>query len=257
MLSILESWMFNRGCPSMVMSIVTWQRSALSEILMRQKTALLKAYAEIDQNIPNVDVINTYRRTLVPSVAALHSIGHPIISFYIDHIIYTHIKRHGYVTSVLETFTTYLYTCRVLADSCLLKHVQHDKQQLCGFIHVHNIANTATLSYSWYDIQIPHIFYTQLHFLEMILVGGITPMACPYFQSFEIYYDTNYPFHFSHEFTPRAASLTLCGSHPPFVTILPGNRVHIRNNIKILIYTSLKLMYTAVDMLVSSRSSNS
>ena len=244
--------MFNGGSPTLVMSMVTWQKSARSDILSQQKTALLKAYTEVEQGYENSDVINTYRRTLVPSITALHSIGYPIISFYIDHIIYTHIRRHRYETSVLETFTTYLSTSRVLADSCLQKHVQHRKQELCGVIHVHNKYDEDIRSYDWYDIHIPHFFYTQLHILEVILVGWIGPYACLHFQSFEFFYDTLYPFYPNVVFEPGEVFLRFCGSRPPFVTILPGNRVQIRNNIKITnYYASLKLKYTAVDMLVS------
>ena len=245
----LESGLPNSDAHRAMKSIVAQQRAALVKagkltFLIRGSRREKEEYIE--------DVIKEYRATLVPSITKLHSLGYPIISFYTDHIIFIHVRNEHRFMSVLHTLRTSLHHYQGLTKSCSQKHLQkHGKQQLCGIVHIYNKHDSEFLASMKSSIRVPHMFYIQIDFLEVLLVGGVTEFACKVFQSFKIWCHTVYPFTrmFSKGEIP---DLTFCGSHPPFTTIMPGNVVTIEtNSLVVNRYASLKLKYTAVDMLVS------
>ena len=101
-----------------------------------------------------------------------------------------------------------------------------------------------------YTIKVPHMFYIQLQFLEIVLVGGLRQRECALYQNVKVWYSTVFPFSpFQHN---RVLEFLFCGSHPPFTTILPGNAVYLEGIFNINnSYASCKLNYSAIDQRVS------
>ena len=242
----LESAMYTYGVPSSVHPIVLQQKAALSE-----------AYKGIQNNIHRDEVINKYRTAVVPSLVALHSLGYSITSFHIDYMLFNVILRYQHL-SVIDTLNDYMNICHVFVRSCFYNHLGQGyadpKPMLCGAAHIHNRQNDGSqLQTSVVSISIPHLFYTKIHFVEIIAVGGLTDNGCRSFQSFNFWCQTDYPF-VSYKIVNDASApfLRLCGSHGPFITIMPGNTVLVRSLMLFSDkYVSLKFHYTATDMLVS------
>ena len=168
--------------------------TAIKSIIAQQREALLIAISNVRGN-PVKEVIKEYRATLVPLIHELHSLGYPIVRFYIDHSLITFVNEHRYHISVLHTLYKYLHRSRGLLNSCSIRQLQHQVETLrpCGTVHIHNNYNPT--SPSTIRIHLPHMFYTQLHFLEVILVGGLPALACRYFQSFYFWHKTVYSFY--------------------------------------------------------------
>ena len=227
-------------------------------ILLRQEAALSEAFEAIRHKTHHDDGINKYRVAIVPTIVALQSVGYPIISFYIDHILFTNIDiyTHRYV-SLLDSLRHNLNISRIFLQSCLYNRVRpdyvHVKNMPCGTGYIYNKIGEEYSIFARVAISVPHLFYTQIRFLEVIVVGGLSEDECLNFQSFKIFYATAYPFglivlrgNYSNPF------FRFCGSHDPFTTVIPGNIVRIEGNWKLQNKkTSLKLAYSAVDMLVS------
>ena len=231
--------------------------SSVKQIILQQKTALSEAFKETQNNINRNEVINKYRTAVVPSLVALHSLGYSITSFHIDYILFNVILRYQHL-SVLDTSNEYMNICRAFVRSCFFNHLGRGyadpKPMLCGAAHIHNIYDDELRALiSLVSIDVPHLFYTKIHFVEVIAVGGLSDNGCEYFQSFNFWCHTDYPF-VSHTIVNDASApfLRLCGSHEPFITIMPGNTVYVRSHIMFTDrYVSLKFHYTATDMLVS------
>ena len=234
--------------------------TAMKSIVAQQRAALMKAGklmfrivgSQREQKKHIKDVFKEYRATLVPSITKLHSLRYSIISFYIDHLIFIQFKNKHRYMSVLHTLIADLHHFQSLTKSCLQKHLQERRQQqICGIVHIHNQADSQTLVSMTKIIRVSHMFYIRIQFLEILLVGGVTEHACKAYHSFKIWCHTVYPFARSNNFISLCQKLTFCGSHPPFTTIMPGNSVTMETNSVIINrYSSLKLKFTAVDMLV-------
>ena len=183
----LESVMYTYGVPSSV-----------RPILLQQKAALSEAYKGIQNNIHPDEVINKYRTAVVPSLVALHSLGYFITSFHIDYILFNVILRYQHL-SVIDTLNDYMNICRAIVRSCFYNHLGRDyadpKPMLCGAVHIHNIYDDGLRAQtSLIFINVPHLFYIKIHFVEVIAVGGLSDNGCLYFQSFNFWCHTDYPF---------------------------------------------------------------
>ena len=229
-------------------------------ILLRQRTALSEAFEAIRRGTDPDDVMYKYRGDIVPTLVALHSVGYPIISFYIDHILFTNIDVHTHrYVSLPDSLRHTLNISQVFVQSCSYDPLSMDhayvKNMPCGTGYTYNKIGDEYSVKTRVAISVPHLFYIQLKFLEVIAVGGLSEDECLNFQSFKLWYTTSYPFI---PYVPRGRGnsskpfFRFCGSHEPFITVIPGNFVWIQSNWKLVNKeTSLKLVYSAVDMLVS------
>ena len=227
-------------------------------ILLRQRTALSEAFEAMRGGTDPDDVIYKYRVAIVPTIVALHSAGYPIISFYIDHMLFTNIAIHTHRSvSLLDSLRHILNISRIFVQSCLYNRVRPDhvyvKNMPCGNGYIHNNKVDEYSIMSRVTISVPHLFYIHVQFLEVITVGGLSEDECLNFQSFKVWYETAYPFSlFVSRGNDSKPFFRFCGSHEPFNTVIPGNIVWIQSNWKLQNKeTSLKLAYSAVDVLVS------
>ena len=231
--------------------------SSVHPIVLQQKTALSEAYKGIQNNIHRDEVINKYRTAVVSSLVAIHSLGYSITSFHIDYMLFNIIFiQHHF--SVLDTWNDYMNSCRVFVRSCFYNHIGRGytgyEPMLCGAVHIHNIYDDGLRAQtSLIFINVPHLFYIKIHFVEVIAVGGLSNNGCRYFQSFNFWCHMDYPF-VSYKIVNDSSTpfLRLCGSHEPFITIMPGNNVYVGSRMMFTDrYISLKFHYTATDILVS------
>ena len=226
-------------------------------ILLQQKAALSEAFKATQNNIHPDEVINKYRTVILPSIVALHALGYPITSFYVDHILFNIILEHKPL-SIPDTLNDYINSCRVFVQSCFHNHIgrgyyTHVKPMPCGAAHIHNNYEVGLKALkSLVHTYVPHYFYTKIYFIEILAVGGLSENGCLYFQSFDFWYYAGYPFAIHTLMNSSNPFFRLCGSHEPFITVMPGNTVLIRSYMMFNDrYTSLKFTYTATDMLVS------
>ena len=194
-------------------------------------------------------IVSQYQKTLKQSIIDLHTLRYPIISFYVDHHIAHNIFHHQHI-SLENTIHTMMIIASELAHTCLRDVTQQNpmKKSLCGMVHLHNVQSkesTSSLPYT-HRIQVPHMFYIELQFLEIILVGGWRLSECVYYQVLKVYQYTSLPFLLN----PQNMTLAFifCGSHPPFTAIVPANVVHLEGyfNIKNR-YASCKVRYSTID----------
>ena len=229
-------------------------------ILLRQRAALSEAFESMRRGTDPDDVMYKYRAAIVPTLGALHSVGYPIISFYIEHILFSNIDfyTHRYV-SLLDSLRHTLNISQNFVPSCLYNRLTPDqvrvKNMPCGTGYIYKKNEDKYSVMTRVAISVPHLFYTQIHFLEVIVVGGLSEDECLNFQSFKVWYSTGYPFV---SFVPPGRGnyykpfFKFCGSHEPFITVIPGNIVWIGSNWNLANReTSLKLAYSAVDVLIS------
>ena len=227
-------------------AIVLGQKVALSNTVINQKLGFKLAESTLQ-----------YQNKLKQYIVDLHSLGYPIISFYVDYPLSSKISNHPH-TSLLNTMYKLAHISSKLEHSCLQYTTPHRKtrKSVCGIAHIHNPYGMPSMpSVHRYKIliMVPHIFYVQLQFLEIALVGGLTPTECNEFQAFRVWHGTMFPF----SPTPYKASILdhlFCGTHHPFTTIVPGNIVIIEGNLMINnTYASIKLRYSVIDILVSTK----
>ena len=246
---IIESRMTNSDAHTAMKSIVAQQRAAVVKA-WKLTMQSHRYYGEQEEFVNGV--IKEYRATLVPSIIKLHSLGYPIISFYIDHLIYIHVRNEPRYKSVLHTLRRHLHHYQGRTKLCSQKLLQERSiPELCGIVHIRNIHDPVTVQYVHQkrNIRVPHMFYIHIQFLEVLLVGGVSEHACNSYQSIIIWCRTVYPFTTMFSEQQR---LTFCGSHPPFTTIMPGNLVTIEAISAVTNrLASIKVKFTAVDMLVS------
>ena len=222
-------------------------------ILLRQNASLSKAFNETHHGRSMDSIVSQYRKTLKQSIVDLHSLGYPIIRFYVDHHLVHNISNHQHI-SLAHTVHTMRMIGSKMAQTCLLHGTQQKamKKSLCGMVHLHNLHNlksTESVQYK-HRIQVPHMFYIQVQFLEIILVGGSKISDCILNQFLQVEHVTIFPF------SPKVQTLTttfvFCGSHPPFTTIVPANALYLTAYFNIEnTYASCKLRYSAIDKLVS------
>ena len=227
-------------------------------ILLRQGAALSEAFEAIRRGTHPDDVIDKYRVDIVLTLVVLQSVGYPIISFYIDHILFTNIDVHTHrYVSLLDSLRHTLNISRIFLQSCLYNRLSpdyvHVKNMPCGTGYIYNKIGKEYSVTTRVAISVPHLFYTQLQFLEVIAIGGLSEDECLNFQSFKVWYATAYPFGLIVlQGNDSKPFFRFCGSHEPFTTVILGNIVWIQSNWKLQNKkTYLKLAYSAVDMLVS------
>ena len=231
-------------------------REEVDAIVLGQKVALSNTVKNQKLGFTLAEITLQYQNKLRQSIVDLHSLGYPIISFYIDYSLSSKISNYPH-TSLLNTMYKLVYISSQLEHSCLQYSTSRKKtrKSLCGIVHIHNPYGMPSMpSVHRYKIliMVPHIFYVQLQFLEIALVGGLTPKECNEFQAFRVWHGTIFPF------SPKpykASNLDhlFCGTHHPFTTIVPGNIVIIEGDLMINnTYASIKLRYSVIDILVSS-----
>ena len=228
-------------------------RDEVLSIVLRQNASLSKAFNETYYGISMESIVLQYRRTLKQFVIDLHLLKYPIISFYVDHHLAHNIANHQHI-SLANTVHTMMVIASEFTHTCLRYTTQRNpvKTSLCGMMHLYNLQSldsTSSLSYI-HRIQVPHLFYVQLQFLEIILVGGWRLDECVHYQGFKVFHYTMFPFSSSpHNMT---LAFLFCGSHPPFTALVPANGVQLEASFNIKnTYASCKVRYTALDKLVS------
>ena len=222
--------------------------------------ALFNAFGKQKQGITLDQTILQYQTSLRQVLVDLHLLGYPLVSFYIDHPLSAKIYNHQH-TSLLDTMYSLVCISNRFKYSCLQYTPPHQLPLIsgCGSVHMHNLHDMYSMQGHRQhryiiSIRVPHMFYIQIQFLEIILVGGFMSKECFGFQSFAIRRNTIFPF------TPLTYSYEniiwehiFCGTHHPFTTIYPGNLVNIKGRLQIdSTYTSIKLRYSMIDMLVSN-----
>ena len=229
----------------------SYSRKDLDSIVIRQKSSLSKAYNKAKVRGSLHSAILQYRKTLRQSIVDLHSLGYPVLSFYVDNHLSHRISSHNHM-SLVDTVYKLLYISKNFAQSCLIYGTNIENTYLCGIVHLHKLYNKHMVQAirHVYVIHVPHMFYIQLQFLEIVLVGGLTQTECMLYQNFKVKFGTHFPF--SRKVHNRDIAFVLCGTHPPFTTIVPGNVAvlmgfyNIQNR-----HASCKVKYSAADVLVS------
>ena len=225
-------------------------------IVVRQNSSLYKAFNETQQvNRSRDSIVSQYVKTLRQFLVDLHVLGYPIISFYVDHHLAHNIASHHHVT-LANTVQTMMVISSEFAHTCYVADQNPIKTSLCGVIHTHNLPSMhSKLSIPFiHQIRIPHMFYLQLEFLEIILVGGWKLSECNSYQVIKVWHFMIFPFLSNPE--KEILAFIFCGSHPPFTAVVPGNGVHLEAYFNIQnTVASCKLRYSAIDKLVSSNCS--
>ena len=214
------------------------------------KESLSSAYNS-SRNGTLMNTVTQYKNILRQSVIALHSLGYPILSFYIDHHLSSRLFNQQHITLV-NTIYKLMYTTARLAHSCSLDTAQGRRVSLCGSVHLHNLQSVQTEKFTKIDyrLQVPHMFYIDLEFLEIILWGGFKQYECELYQYLKISYYFTVPFSLK-EFNVVQGFL-LCGTHQPFAIIVPCNTAFARGVFSVNEYASFKLRYSAMDIQVST-----
>ena len=192
-----------------------------------------------------------YKNTLRQSVIALHSLGYPVMSFYIDHHLSSRLSDQQHNTLV-STIYKLMYTTGRFAHSCLLDTAQGRRVSLCGSVHLHNLQSIQTEKFTKIDyrMRVPHMFYIQLQFLEIIFLGGLREHECERYQHLKIKY--YYIFPFSSKIFNVVLGFLICGTHQLFATVVPYNAAFLQGVFNVNKYASFKLRYSALDIQVST-----
>ena len=229
-----------------------YSREDLDSIVLHQKSSLFEAYNKA-KNKGSIDsAILQYTNTLKQTVLDLHSLGYPVLSFYVDHHLSHKINSQEHI-SLVDTISRLLYISKNFAHSCLQNGTNTENTYLCGVAHLHNTYNKPYVQppqpLQIYRIKVPLMFYIQLQFIEIVLEGVIRSTECYLYQYFKVWSATYFPF--SPDAHNAVLSFVFCGTHTPFATILPGNvavlkGIYYINNT----YASCKIQYSATDILV-------
>ena len=217
--------------------------------------ALSAAYRAREERVPMHVIVAQYQESIRLSIVNLHVLGYPIISFYIDDIVAKMISKTQFTSIEGNIFSLYSLIVKLPIACVHYQDLSKANNSLCGALHIHNLnslGSSYTVGYHSYTIHMPHFFYIRVQFLEIVLFGGLTELACSRYQSFKLWYSTKYPFT-----TDIYASLNLlhlfCGTHAPFSTIVPSNHIIFEAILRILnTYSSCKIKYTATDIKVGS-----
>ena len=230
-------------------------RAEVLSIVLRMNSSLSKAFNDTQQGRSMNSIVLQYQKTLKQSIIDLHSVSYPIISFYVDHHLAHNISQHQHI-SLADTIHTMMIIASEFEHTCSRDVTQPNpmKKSLCGMVHLYNvqdIESTSSLPYT-HTIQVPHMFYIRLQFLEIILVGGWRLSECVSYQLLKVYHYTAFPFLLN---PPNMTlAFVFCGSHPPFTATVSANGVHLEAYLKIQNrYSSCKLRYSAIDNRVSMK----
>ena len=219
----------------------------MNSIVLRLKESLSQAYDNSRNGSSTNRIIDQYKYRLKQSVIDLHSLGYPILSFYIDDHLSLILSNHQHNTLV-STIYKLLYTTGRFAHSCsTIKRTR----SLCGYVHLHNLQSihSAKFTKHYYTMLVPHMFYIHLQFLEIILLGGLRPYECEHYQYLKLTSYFTVPF--SLEALNMTAGLLFCGTRPPFATIVANNAAYLVGLFNVNSYASFKMKYSAMDLQVS------
>ena len=226
----------------------------MDSVVLEQRASLAKAFYDTQQGVSMNSIVLQYQDNIRQTLVKLHSLGYPILSFYIDQYLTYKIAIHHHI-SVVDSVYILKYISGKFQNTCVQNTTSYEKSEnsyLCGNIHLTNVVTMHSAVYliHHYTIKVPHMFYIRLQFLEIILVGGLRDHECGLYQFVKVWHSSFFPF--LSEQHNRIFEFYFCGSHPPFTTVLHGNVVHLEGvfNIKNS-YASCKLRYSAIDILVS------
>ena len=235
-------------------------REEVNVLAFKQKLAFYNVITQLRKGASLNQTILQYQTSLRQISVDLHSLGYPMISFYVDNALSNKISNHQH-TSLVDTMHKLAYISNRLKHSCLQYTPVHElprrpRISACGSVHMHNLHDMHSMqgrSQYFYTISImvPHMFYIQIQFLEIILVGGFLPDECYGFQSFTMWRNTIFPF--GSLYARNIWEHRFCGTHHPFKTIFPSNLVVIKGHLRIdNSYASIDLRYSMIEMMVSN-----
>ena len=223
----------------------------MDPIVFRLKESLSEAYRDSRRGASIDRTALLYKNTLRQSISDLHNLGYPILSFYVDHHLSSRLSNHQHNTLV-NTIHKLQYTTGRFAHSCSLDHAPEGRKvSLCGYVHLHNLQNinTARFTKHVYTMQVPHMFYIHLQMLEVILLGGLSPVECQVYQYLTMWHWLTVPFSLIR--FNEARGFLICGTRQPFSTVVPGNTAYVHSRVNVKAYASFKLKYSAMDLQVS------
>ena len=218
--------------------------------MFRLKESLSEAYRDSRRGASIDRTALLYKNTLRQSISDLHNLGYSILSFYVDYHLSSRLSNHQHNTLV-NTIHKLQYTTGRFTHSCSLDTAHKQNVSLCGSVHLHNLQNINTLKFTKhvYTMQVPHMFYIHLHMLEVILLGGLSPLECKVYQYLTMCYWLTLPFSLN-QFS-MATRFLICGTRQPFSTVVPGNTASVHSRVNVNAYASFKLRYSAMDLQVS------
>ena len=228
------------------------RRKEVNSILLRLKESLSEAHRDSRHGTFKEKTLFHYKNRLRREVSALHSLGYPILSFYVDHHLSSRLSGQQHNTLV-NTIHKLMYTTRRFAHSCSQDTAHGRSVSLCGSVHLHNLQSIHSGKFTMhiYGMQVPHMFYIQLQFLEIILLGGLRPYECERYQFLKVIYFFKVTLHL------RESSVTpgvvICGTRKPFATVVPSNAALVKSVLNVHVYASFKLRYSAMDIQVSTK----
>ena len=192
-----------------------------------------------------------YKNTVRQSVIALHTLGYPILSFYIDHHLFSRLSDQKHITLV-NTIYKLMDTIGRSAHSCSQDTAQGHKVSLCGSVHLHNLQSIQYQKFTkiYYIMRVPHMFYIQLQFLEITFLGGLREHECKRYQHLKMKYYYTLPF--SSKIFNVVLGFLICGTHQPFATVVPHNAAFLKGVFNVNKYASFKLKHSAMDIQVST-----
>ena len=223
------------------------------DIVQIQKDSLSAAFRALEERVPMHSIAAQYQASIRQSIVDLHALGFPIISFYLDDVLTKMISKTQF-TSMEGNILSLFFLIVKLPLACVQYHdLSKANNSLCGALHLHNLnilsSSTTVRSHS-YIIHVPHFFYINVHFLEIVLFGGLTKSACYRYQSFKLWHVTKYPFSTDTKVNMQLLYL-FCGIHTPFSTIVPSNHIILVGVLRIRnTYSSCKMKYTVTDIKV-------
>ena len=238
-------------CVGIYISAIDLRRKEVISIVLRLKASLSEAYKDSRHGTSTDRTISRYYNTLKQSVIDLHSLGYPILSFYLDHHLSSRLSDQQHSTLV-NTIYKLMYTTGRLAHSCSQDTTHGRRKSLCGPVHLHNLQSIHSEKFTvhHYIMQVPHMFYIQIQFFEVILLGGLRPYECERYQFIKVTYFFVLPFSFKQgHFLP---GILICGTRPPFAVVVPRNGAQIESRLNVNEYASFKLRYSAMDIQVST-----
>ena len=221
----------------------------MDPIVFRLKDSLSEAYRDSRRGSSIDRTVLLYKNSIRQSISDLHNLGYPILNFYLDHHLSSSLSNHQHNTLVNTIHKLQNNTGRFV-HSCTLDATKRRNVSLCGYVHLHNLQNINTLKFTKhvYTMQVPHMFYIHLHMLEVILLGGLSPLECKVYQYLTMWYWLTVPFSLNR--LNIAEGFLICGTRQPFSTVVPGNTAIVQSRVNVNAYASFKLRYSAMDLQV-------
>ena len=232
-------------------SAIDLRPKEIDSIVLRMKESLSKAYKD-SRNGPSMDrTVAQYKNSLRQSVLDLHSLGYPLLSFYIDHHLSDILSNQHHILLVNSIYKLF-YTSGRFALSCSQGTTQKRKGSLCGYVHLYKLQSIHSAKFTklTYRMQVPHMFYIELRMLEIILLGGLNLYECERYQYLKLLHYLAVPFSVNgFNLTP---GFIICGTRQPFTTVIPNNAALVEGIVNVNAYASFKLRYSAMDLQVST-----